>query len=559
MRARPLLAVLAVASVAGLAIAQQASKSRPVLHEDLPEPTTDRANPMIGGDGSSMPVAIRSGDKVLPVPTEDKSRTGEPVFGAGGSRAADRKTSIEMDSPTGKDGTLTYESVFQPDVVPFKRMTVLDAVDEDFKMVRKNSALVEVPVTNERIDATKDDSFVGFMLVQFERDKDIPIPSVSPDMRIARVKLTPPLRVKFEKDGADNFYIRSEEPSASGKYRLEMTVVAAPSYFAPRFPKGNYTPQIIATMAPLGIRAQLPARVKAEAQKTLKNIGVDSSLELQSTFNKVVAYFRAFEAKPLTHQTGNVYRDLCDSQAGVCRHRAFGFMITVNALGIPTRYVENEAHAFAEVWFPEVGWQRIDLGGAAVRFDINGMKDREPHRPRGDDPFAKPPEYTNNYSRLGGDVRGLTPEKLAEKRDPHSRPSGTFDGVGSGDADPQNGGSDPTIMPGSGLDNYAEDPKKQKPTLEITLADQSAYRGNSIHVEARVHVSGKPLADHPVTVFLAPRGSRGSSATSLGTAVTDADGMIRGDFQIPSSLSLATYEIYLSTPPDAFYNPATSY
>lgn len=559
MRARTSLALLAVTSVAGLAIAQQARRPARVLHEDLPEPTTDRSNPMIGGEGSSMPVAIRSGDKVLPVPNEDASRAGEPVFGESG-RAADRKTAIEMDAPTGKDGTLTYESVFQPDVVPFKRMTVLDAVDADFKMIRKNSALVEVPVTNERIDATRDDAFVGFMLVQFERGKDIPIPSVSPEQRIARVELEPPLRVKFEKDGADNFYIRSDEANANGKFRLKMTVVAPPTYFAPRFPKGNYTPRIVATMAPLGVRAQLPDNVRAEGMRTLQKLDVDPSLELQSTFNKVVSYFRAFEAKPLPRNTGNIYRDLCDSQAGVCRHRAFAFMITVNALGIPARYVENEAHAFAEVWFPEVGWQRIDLGGAAVRFDINGMKDREPHRPRAEDPFAKPPEYVNNYSQLGGDVRGLSPDKLAEKRDPNSKPSGTFDGIGSaGDPDPAVAGSDPTIVPGSGLDSYQDDPAKKRPTLEITMADQSAYRGNSIHVEARVHVDGRALADHTVTVFLAPRGSGGSNAISIGTAVTDADGMVRGDFQVPSSLTLATYELYLSSPPDAYYNPATSY
>ena len=68
-----------------------------------------------------------------------------------------------------------------------------------------------------------------------------------------------------------------------------------------------------------------------------------ADMDLDIAFNKLVGYFRAFQAGDIAHPTGDIYRDLCDSQAGVCRHRAFAFMITANALGIPTRYVAERS------------------------------------------------------------------------------------------------------------------------------------------------------------------------------------------------------------------------
>ena len=77
-----------------------------------------------------MPAAIRSGDKIIPKPPlSDPARApkDEPVLGAGGF-AADRQTQMRPDNKTGPDSTLHYVSVFNPDVLPFKRMSAFDAV-----------------------------------------------------------------------------------------------------------------------------------------------------------------------------------------------------------------------------------------------------------------------------------------------------------------------------------------------------------------------------------------------------------------------------------------------
>jgi transglutaminase superfamily protein len=258
--------------------------------------------------------------------------------------------------------------------------------------------------------------------------------------------------------------------------------------------------------------------------------------------------------------TGDIYRDLCDSQAGVCRHRAFAFMITANAIGIPTRYVQNEAHAFVEVWFPERAWQRIDLGGAALRMEVTGADDKTLHRPRADDPFAKPPPYKNNYTQLEGEIAGLTQQQLDDKhRSLDEAPaSGQFDSQGNGSG-ASNGGTGPDrITPDPGLPVVPHDPKKGSPELEVITADASAYRGAAVRISGRVNVNGKGIPDHPVDVYLSPKGMHGASPVSLGRAVTAADGTFRQDFQIPRELDLQTYEIWLGSPEDAYYNAALS-
>ncbi len=553
--------------MAGLAIAQEAKRTRPTLHEDLVVPNGAQPDSRTIGSGGGMPAAVRSGDKIIPKPPlsdPDRAPKDEPVLGAGGF-GADRQTQMRPDNKTGPDSTLHYVSVFNPDVLPFKRMSSFDAVGDDYTLRVGRTALFEVPVGGVT-DQTKRDYFRGSVLIQLTPGKDIPLPSVAPDMRILSYETRPKVQLKFEKDGADNFYVRTDESAAAGSYRLIFDCDADAGYFAPQLPTGRrYTPLMVQTLTPPELKPMMPDAIRANAEKTLDKLNVKSDLELGVVFNKLVAYFRAFEAKTLPPTSGDIYRDLCDAQAGVCRHRAFAFAITANAVGIPTRYVENEAHAFVEVWFPERGWQRIDLGGAALRMEVTGADDKTLHRPRAEDPFAKPDEYKQNYTQLQGDIAGLTKQQLDDKKKPldQAPPSGAVgQGSGVGNGSGNGSGASPTpqdtILPDVNLPAVAMDPKKQNPKLEITLANPSAYRGGVIRIEGRASVDGKALADHPVDVYISPSGARGAQSKGLGRATTSADGSFRQDFTIPSTISLAVYEVYLSSNPDAYYNAALS-
>jgi transglutaminase-like putative cysteine protease len=538
----------------GLAIAQQ---PRRTLHQELP--LTDRKpSPLIGSaGGSGNPAAFQSGNKILTEPSPDARKSGEPVLGQGGF-AADRQTSMTPDGNTGADGTLHYVSVFNPDVLPFKRMSSFDAVGRDYKLFVGKTVQAPVAVSGTADTDKTRDRFWGSLMIELAPGKDIPLPSVAPDMRILSYETKPPVRLEFAKDGSDNFYVRGANPSTSGAVRLTFLVDADAGYFAPSLPTSGrpLTPRLVERAAPTAIRPNLPADVRTNAELTLRKLRLNRDMDLGEVFNSLVGYFRAFQAKPLP-SSGDLYRDLCDSQAGVCRHRAFAFMITANAVGIPTRYVQNEAHAFVEVWFPERGWQRIDLGGAALRMEVQGANDKTLHRPRADDPFAKPPEYRNNYTQLEGQIGGLTQQQLDDKRASlDDQPaSGQFDTQASGGS----GGTAPEqITPDPGQPIAPHDPKKATPALEVLDADASGYRGAAVRIGGRVHVGGKGLPDHPVDVYLSPQGMEGASPRLIGRAVTSADGTFRQEFSIPADLNLATYEIWLGSPTDAYYNGALS-
>ena len=545
-----------VVAAAALAVAQSSSHTR-VLHEFLPPAANARPTPVIGNsDRGKNPTAIAAGDKVLPKPSlEPGGKKSEPVLGTK-QFGADRETVMRPDENTGPDSTLHYQSVFNPDVLPFKRMSAMDAVNDAETLFVARTATSDLPVGGAT-DPTRD-RFWGSVLVELSPGRDVALPSVAPDMRILSYEVKPRIALRFSKDGADNFFVRSDESSAAGTYRLVFLADADAGYFAPALPPHPYKVSDVWAQAPPELKPQIPVSVQRAARRTLLKLGVDREMSLEHAFGELVRYFRGFQAGEIHNPTGDVYRDLCDSKAGVCRHRAFAFMITANALGIPTRFVENEAHAFVEVWFPERGWQRIDLGGAALRMEVSGADNKTLHRPRADDPFPKPPEYTKSYTQLEGDIRGLSDQQLADKRKPldQSPASGSFGASGGGGG--SGAGRGDRITPDPRLDAVVPDHTKPTPQLHVTRSDVSAYRGDTIHVEGVVQADGKGLGDRVIEVFLSPSGRNGEDSISLGHATSAADGTFKVDLTVPPSTALATYAIRLSSSADAYYNAALS-
>ncbi|MEZ4359719.1 MAG: transglutaminase domain-containing protein [Kofleriaceae bacterium] len=556
------LGTLAAAAV-GAALwgaASYAGAPRPVLHERLPSPRSG-SSPLFGETGGDdNPAAMAAGDKVLPAPSLDKAprRDDEPVLGTR-DFGADRDTSAQLDRDTDADGTLHYASVFNPDVLPFKRMSALDAVQPSYTLVVARGDQTDLPVGGGT-DPSRD-RFWGSMLIRLSPGAEIALPSVAPDMRILSYETEPKVRLVFSKDGADNFFVRSDDSGSAGTYRLVFLADADAGYFAPSLPTGSYTPAEVARLAPAELRTPIPPEVMADAKKVFDRIDVRRTQSLGEAFNRLVNYFRAFEAKDLPQGKDNLYLQLCYNQAGVCRHRAFAFMVTANALGIPTRFVTNEAHAFVEVWFPERNWQRVDLGGAALRLEVSGGEDKTLHRPRSEDPFAKPQKYRENYTQLEGDIRGLRGDQIRDRQRPTSDApaSGSFDGTEPStppDEPPADLGG--RITPNRSLEVATPDPKKATPVLVITRADATTYRGGTLHVEGRATANGEPLAGHPIDVFLSTAGLEGRDADLLQRIFTAADGTFAADLKVPHTRRLAPHELHVSSPEDARYNGALS-
>lgn len=569
---RPILLVAAATLVGGSLAAVSAQSPSQVLHERIEAPsdqasrTTARIEagvPVIGPEpqASQNPNAIASQNKLLPEPSTDQKvnpDNNEPVHGLGGF-GADRQTEASLDYFTGADNTLRYTEVFNPSIVPFKRMSSLDTVRPDFTLSASSRALSDLKVGGAATSGY--DLFWGSILVEIKPGVDVPIPSVAPDMRILSYESEPPTALVFSRDPSDNFYLRTEETGAAGRYRVVFLAEASPDYFAPTVPKRLRIRDIGADFL-----RPMPKEVQKLAKQALDELRIHKHMFVDEALDKLVYYFREFEAASPPPNSGNVYWDLYTSQAGVCRHRSFAFMITANALGIPTRYVTNEAHAWVEVWLPGADWMRIDLGGAASTLEVSNAGDKTLYRPRGEDPFKQPPNYSENYSRLEGDIEGLRPEQIAERQRPYDGGEGNGEGNGSFfganmDRDGIEDQDGPLTGPGKGLPSVPEEELAGKVPTYIYIASASArgYRGENIKVTGRLlDEAGAGLGNLRVDLFLAPAGNNGNDALLVGRGVTDSLGQYEALVEIPATLTKQAYEVYASTPGNSVYQPAVS-
>lgn len=567
------MGVVAVAIAgAAVAIAQQ-SGSEPVLHEYVEAPAgsgrivdaSHASTPKVIGappTAGQNPTAIRDQGKLLPEPPGTKDRQpNEPLLGQHGF-AADRETEARPDRDTGADSTLHYDEPFNPAVIPFKRMSALDAVDDAYMMTVYDQSMYEVPVGGDT--KAERDLFWGSLAITLTPGEMIPIPSVAPDMRVLSYETTPPIDLLFKKDGADNYYVRTDDTRAHGEYRLVFLVDAPASYFASPMPKG-YTIANAASLAEESKLARpLPPRARATAERVLAQLDINRDMDFDEAVNKLVSYFRSFQAGPTPPNTGDIYWDLFLSQTGVCRHRSFAFVITAEALGIPARYVTNEAHAFAEIYVPITGWVRVDLGGAALEVDVTGAQDKTMYRPRQADAFPKPKPYAENYTRMNGDVRGLSNDQKADLQHPldaSDDPNAPYDpnALPSSPHDP--GSTDPVSpAPGPGLPKIPASAYKDKSASEIYVeeVDPVAFRGEAVKVRGRAVSDGKPLAGVGVDIYFAPAGFGGDHARMLASVLTDADGNYTVDLELPRDLPLERYEVFAATPGDTLHAPAVS-
>jgi hypothetical protein len=249
---------------------------------------------------------------------------------------------------------------------------------------------------------------------------------------------------------------------------------------------------------------------------------------------KLVQYFRGFtDSDEPPHGQGNPYLDLALSKKGVCRHRAYAFLVTAQSLGIPTRLVDNEAHAWVEVHDGTL-WRRIDLGGAGRMASptTNQLARREPYAAPGD---AFP--WPRNAKR--GDEMIVRPP-----------PGSTAGGANFSSGTSSVAGADGPPP----LDPPANDTGDARPrsTVTLTTVDPVVHRGVALHLHGVVQAGGQPCPHVTVDVTLRePAGARShapgaSRSVLLGTLATGDDGVFDGSV-IPSGVPLGDYDLEVTT------------
>src|SRR5690606_26786158 len=159
----------------------------------------------------------------------------------------------------------------------------------------------------------------------------------------------------------------------------------------------------------------MPQAVRRAGLAFARELGVRDGDDLPTTLSLLVEHFRSFEvAREPSFDTGDIYLDLARGGVGVCRHRAYAFVITAQALGIPARYVHNEIHAWVEVLLGPEGYLRIDLGGAPPGADEAAAGDAPRYRPRVPDTLPHPPGYGEAGQQTASVPPPTTPAEQGE-------------------------------------------------------------------------------------------------------------------------------------------------
>jgi len=575
VRPRAVVALLLVGVATGVALLPARAQG-PVLHEYVPDVSDDELPSLVlAAGGGSEPAAIVYRGEVLPAPEDGARRPDEHAMRAetgpseGQGRPGLRSPTFRPDRIPTVEGALGYDEVFTPAIVPFKRVSALDMVALDARGVpvlgvrdpTRHEVSLETPTAAAPDDRPRD-RFWGSVVLDFGSGATVPFPSVSPESRILSLRTEPSARVRIEEDTAGNFYA-TRLGGATGEVRVVFLTDAPRDYFnapLPALPVGTLARHV----------PPMPAHLKREALDFARELGVTPASTLPEALSALVAHFRAFrEADEALPTSDSIYLDIANAQRGVCRHRSYAFLITAQALGIPTRFVFNETHAWVEVELPDEGFMRIDLGGAARQLDAHG-DDRPVYRARLPDPLPRPAAYLESYSQLAGPVSGVRPEDTAANADgpvgPHS--GGTVAARQSGDAnagDPSSDDAQGAPAAGDAPQQVAHTPTSPQPAgdadlrapVELRLERHrfEAFRGRRIELSGRVrdpHGAGVP----GLRIEVGLHGSGGPRR--LGATVTEEDGWFNVSLGVPPDLTVGDYSLVVHTPGDAHHLPATA-
>jgi hypothetical protein len=540
------LAVLVALVGSAVAVAQSF-----VSHEYVPNAALDDGSALVSASGSSEPAAIVVDGELVPPPTGGALRSSEramraqPGDGANQEDIGRRSQTFRPDRVTALPGASPYFEVFTPSITPYKRVTSLDCVvlaGSVPVLGVADGAHVVVPIEGAGAappDGRVRDRFWGSVVLDFSGGDTVPLPSVSPESRMLTLRTEPDgVAVHVERDGADNFYAVLD--GRTGPRPRDVRVIFLTD--APRTFFGFDDGAELPTAPSDALVAEVPVMPDAVVRDALTfahELGITPGDPFDRVVSALAQHFRSFEeSEEPPADTGNIYLDLARGMRGVCRHRAYAFAITAMALGMPTRFVNNEAHAWVEVHMPEHrGWLRVDLGGSA-----RGL---EPHH------ADRGPAYQPN-------VQDRLPQPTAYATAAASTPHASSSSAGTS-VDPTRPPTTATTAPRAssvGL-SVATDPSapvREPLTLAIDRHHFDVLRGQSFEVTGTATSRGAAAEGARIEVLL--RDDHGAEQL-LGVTVTNAQGVFHASFGIPSDARVGDRTLIVRSPASPRFQAAS--
>jgi len=513
----------------GVSWALPADAYQPVLHEVIPP-----------DDGEDLALAVTTAEGDLPAAIDTRSgivRAPETERAISSSESAYREPLVPNTSPiyrpdrdTRRPSMVRYDDPFSPSIAPYKRLRAYDAVGPDYALKVRDSSLTRV--ASGGLAKVGEEEFYADLTVDFGAASTVLIPSVGPGARVLAEHATPAIAIEVWRDGADNWYAKAP-PSQKGRVHLVMQVAIARAAFG-----GDFT---MPPWSGLSGAPPLPANAMRAFSKVRDALGLTRDLSPAENLKKLVSYFRSFTPSEVPPRAiDDIYLDLTLSQKGVCRHRAFAFLVTALGLGIPARMVINEAHAWVEVQTDRL-WQRIDLGGAAAAIE-EGLAESRPSYDPPADAFGWPPSAESGSGHevaLRG--RPTSPGQSSSSKSSSSSAS---------EASP----TPAVVRPERGEGASAVTDERPRARVVVRGADVQVHRGAPVHIAGKVDADGAGCGLVRVDVVL-----KGPSIkANFGSLVTDQDGVFDGNLFLPLAFPVGDYEVTASTPGDAHCGTGSS-
>lgn len=560
VRSRTLRLMVGLATVAAAAVALAQGV---VAHEYVPDAGQDDGAALVSSSGSAEPAAILYDGRLVPPPTGGALRDGErpmralPGDGRESEEVGRRSPTFRPDRVTALPGAVGYFEVFSPSITPYKRVTALDGVamaGEVPVLAVADGARTPVPIEGAGAaapDARPRDRFWGSVVLDFSDGPSVPLPSVSPESRILTLRTEPPsAAIHVERDHADNFYAVLDAPHTR-EVRVIFLTDAPRTYFG--FDEGAELPTAPSDALVAEVPV-LPESVEHDALDFARELGLGRGDRFDLVVSTLVSHFRSFEEseEPPT-DTGNIYLDLARGMRGVCRHRAYAFAITAMALGIPTRFVNNEAHAWVELHMPERrGWLRVDLGGSAQGLVSRSADHGPAYEPDVRDPLPQPAPYLR--ARADADRTSHAPDPAGTSAG--STTSASAPSTPAPGTDESTGGPTPSHGDPLGL-SPSPPPAPERAPLSLSLDRSPArwivLRGQSFELTGTATSRGTPVEGARVEVLL--RDATGAERL-LGVTVTDARGVFQATFGIPPDAAVGERRLIVRSPESAHYQAA---
>ncbi len=500
------------------------SGAAPLEHEFFePDPTDDLSLHATTSDGA-LPAFLQTPNGVVRAPsgTRDPSTAKTTYGGAATPKSSD--ASYRIDRNTTRPASVSYDEPFSPSIAPFKRLYAFDAVNPALELTVFEPSLSPLPVGGEL--GPGEDAFYADLFVDLVAGADVRIPSVGPGARVLSANTVPKFTIQLFKDGAENWFVRSKETK---RVRLLMQLATNRSTFGSEFADVSF--EALRIQAP-----PLPAVAKREVALQAAQMGVGASETPKQALARLVGYFRGFAPSDQELQAGSsleLYAELTRLRRGVCRHRAYAFAITALGLGIPARFVRNEAHAWVEVFDLKL-WHRIDLGGAAEQLEFNEDEQAGSYTPPAD-PYLWPEGSASAQEMLQGE------KSSAATTDAHPAPS-----------KPAKAAPPPVLDP---LPTQSTNTNALPAQLQFnTTLPPHIQRGQPVQLSGRLSALGTPCAHARIDIFL----KNADTSAFVGSLGTEENGRFQGQAVIPRTLSLGDYEFLLRSRETESCKSATS-